>query len=304
MDVFRKRDRMLNAPHHSDSNPSVSVVGLGLMGTAITERLLDAGVKTFVWNRTREKSDHLIAQGATWTDRPMADSPRVILSLYSSDIVGEVLARWKHDLVGPKILIDTTTGDPQASIGFASALEAQGVAYLEAPISGSSEQTRKGLATLIASGNRQVFDSCSDLWDILGTKRFYVGPSGSAARMKLVTNLVLGLNRAALAEGLALAESMDIDLANALEVLRGRGAYSLQMDTKGGKMVAGDYAPQARLSQHLKDVRLMLQSAEGSELALPLTQAHRRLLELAESLGLGEHDNSAVFEAIRPRRTR
>ena len=69
-------------------------------------------------------------------------------------------------------------------------------------------------------------------------------------------------------------------------------------------MVAGDYAPQARLSQHLKDVRLMLQSAEGSELALPLTQAHRRLLELAESLGLGEHDNSAVFEAIRPRRTR
>ena len=64
-------------------------------------------------------------------------------------------------------------------------------------------------------------------------------------------------------------------------------------------MVAGDYAPQARLSQHLKDVRLMLQSVEGSELALPLTQAHRRLLELAESLGLGEHDNSAVFEAIR-----
>jgi len=67
-------------------------------------------------------------------------------------------------------------------------------------------------------------------------------------------------------------------------------------------MVAGDYAPQARLSKHLKDVRLMLQSAEGSGLALPLTQTHRRLLELAESLGLGEHDNSAVFEAIRPRR--
>jgi 3-hydroxyisobutyrate dehydrogenase-like beta-hydroxyacid dehydrogenase len=272
------------------------------MGTAITERLLDAGVKTFVWNRTREKADHLIAQGATWTDRPMAESARVILSLYSSDIVGEVLARWKHDLVGPKILIDTTTGDPQASIGFASALNDQGVAYLEAPISGSSEQTRKGLATLIASGNRQVFDSCIDLWDILGTKRFYVGPSGSAARMKLVTNLVLGLNRAALAEGLALAESMDIDLANALEVLRGSGAYSLQMDTKGGKMIAGDYAAQARLSQHLKDVRLMLQSAEGSGMALPLTEAHRRLLELAESLGLGEHDNSAVFEAIRLRR--
>jgi 3-hydroxyisobutyrate dehydrogenase-like beta-hydroxyacid dehydrogenase len=120
--------------------------------------------------------------------------------------------------------------------------------------------------------------------------------------MKLVTNLVLGLNRAALAEGLALAESMDIDLANALEVLRGSGAYSLQMDTKGGKMIAGDYAAQARLSQHLKDVRLMLQSAEGSGLALPLTEAHRRLLELAESLGLGEHDNSAVFEAIRLRR--
>jgi 3-hydroxyisobutyrate dehydrogenase-like beta-hydroxyacid dehydrogenase len=116
-----------------------------------------------------------------------------------------------------------------------------------------------------------------------------------------VSNLVLGLNRAALAEGLALAEALKIDLDASLEVLRGSGAYSKQMDTKGPKMVRSQYSVQARLSQHLKDVRLMLQCSEELGLELPLTQAHRRLLEKAQLQGLGDLDNSAIFEALRAR---
>jgi 3-hydroxyisobutyrate dehydrogenase-like beta-hydroxyacid dehydrogenase len=119
--------------------------------------------------------------------------------------------------------------------------------------------------------------------------------------MKLVSNLVLGLNRAALAEGLALAEALKIDLDASLEVLRGSGAYSRQMDTKGPKMVRSQYSVQARLSQHLKDVRLMLQCSEELGLELPLTQAHRTLLEKAQLQGLGDLDNSAIFEALRAR---
>ena len=112
--------------------------------------------------------------------------------------------------------------------------------------------------------------------------------------MKLVTNLVLGLNRAALAEGLAFAEAAGVDPQAALEVLRGSAAYSRQMDTKGDTMLTGDYAPVARLSQHLKDVRLMLALADRTGLSLPLSNTHRELLERAEDLGLGELDNSAI----------
>ena len=272
------------------------------MGTAITERLLEAGHEVLVWNRTKEKADALIAAGAQWSDCPLAECSRVIISLYSSDVVGEVLHAWKDELSASQIIIDTTTGDPMASVGFASMLAQRGSVYLEAPISGSSQQTRQGQATVIAAGQRDAFEACEDLWRILGKQTFYVGASGNAAKMKLVSNLVLGLNRAALGEGLALAESLDIDLDSALKVLQGSGAYSKQMDSKGPKMLAGDYSVQARLSQHLKDVRLMLQIAKESGLVLQLTQAHEKMLESAESLGLGDMDNSAVFEAIRPKR--
>ena len=96
---------------------------------------------------------------------------------------------------------------------------------------------------MIASGDRAAFDACRDLWPVLGKHVFHVGPCGSAAKMKLVSNLVLGLNRAALAEGLALAESLGLDLPRPLEVLQQSAAYSRQMDTKGRKMIDRDFAP-------------------------------------------------------------
>lgn len=288
----------------SDTAPgktTVGIVGLGLMGTALTERFLEFGYRVFVWNRTKEKADALIAAGAHWSECPFADASRVIISLYSSDVVHEVLEGWNGRISPGSIVIDTTTGDPAASLHFSKRCKELGCVYLEAPISGSSEQTRRGQATVIAAGDRAAFDSCDDLWPVLGKQTHYVGASGNAAKMKLVSNLVLGLNRAALAEGLAFAEALEIDLESALRVLQGSGAYSKQMDTKGLKMVSGDYSVQARLSQHLKDVRLILQSAKAQGLDLRLTEVHKELLEQAESNGFGESDNSAIFESIRLR---
>ena len=103
------------------------------------------------------------------------------------------------------------------------------------------------------------------------------------------------MNRAALAEGLALAGALDLDLEQTLAVLLKSAAYSRIMDTKGGKMISGDFTPVARLSQHLKDVRLML---AATPLALPLSETHRGLLEKAVALGYGDLDNSAVIKAI------
>jgi 3-hydroxyisobutyrate dehydrogenase-like beta-hydroxyacid dehydrogenase len=118
--------------------------------------------------------------------------------------------------------------------------------------------------------------------------------------MKLVVNLVLGLNRAALAEGLAFAKSSNIDPAKALEVLRAGVSYSAVMDTKGLKMISGDFSPQARLSQHRKDVAIILDVAEKQDLSLPLSATHFEILQKAEELGLGELDNSAIVKVYSP----
>ncbi len=279
----------------------IGVLGLGLMGTAIVERLLEHAYIPHVWNRTRDRAEPLLARGALWSDHPLADCDRVLISLYSSAVVTEVLTPFQESIRVGQILIDTTTGAPEDSILWANRLRERGASYLDAPISGSSEQTRRGEATVLVSGDQAAFSACQDLWPILGRNVYYVGASGCAARMKLVTNLVLGLNRAALAEGLLLAEAFGFDLASTLRVLQGSAAYSRQMDTKGPKMIAKDFSPQAKLSQHLKDVRLILDAAKANGLALALADTHRQLLERAESLGLGELDNSAIIEAMRSR---
>ncbi len=274
------------------------MIGLGLMGTAMTERLLDAGYAVHVWNRTREKAGPLIARGARWADRPPAVCDRVIVSLYTTDTVEEVLGEMNGSLRPGQILIDTTTGEPAQTARLGTRLKEQGVFYLDAPISGSSEQTRRGEATAIVGGPRATYDACEDLFRCLVQKAFYVGPWGSGARMKLVSNLVLGLNRAALAEGLVFAEAIGVSPKRALEVLMGTMAYSRIMDTKGRKMLDGDFAVQARLSQHLKDIRLILDAAAQGGQLLPLTDAHRQLLEAAERAGYGDLDNSAVIRAF------
>ena len=116
--------------------------------------------------------------------------------------------------------------------------------------------------------------------------------------MKLVVNLVLGLNRAVLAEGLSLAGASGIELARALEVLMATPAYSAAMDVKGPKMVRGDFTPVARLAQHLKDVRLIRVMAQRHDASAPLSAAHEELLQRAVELGLGEADNSAIIRAF------
>jgi len=138
----------------------------------------------------------------------------------------------------------------------------------------------------------------------MGAKTFHVGPCGSAAKMKLISNLVLGLNRAALAEGLAFAEAIGVAPAAALEVMAGSMAYSRAMDTKGRKMVERDFTAQARLSQHLKDVRMMLRAAGAAGVTLPLADTHRRLMEQAEAAGLGDLDDCAIIEILRKPRLR
>jgi len=277
----------------------VGLIGLGLMGTALTERFLKAGFAVQVYNRTREKAAPLLAMGAEWSDNPLIACDRIVISLYTTEVVEEVL----HDLAGGlragQILVDTTTGDPEQTVRLGQRLAGQGVQYLEAPISGSSEQTRRGEVTVIASGPREVFETCRDLFDLFARKTLYAGGWGAAPKMKLVTNLVLGLNRAALAEGLSFAEAIGISPQDALVALMESMSYSKIMDTKGRKMVEGDFTTQAKLSQHLKDIRIVLEEAKRAGIALTLTESHRRLLEAAEAAGYGEADNSAIICACR-----
>jgi 3-hydroxyisobutyrate dehydrogenase-like beta-hydroxyacid dehydrogenase len=276
----------------------VGVIGLGLLGTALCERLLAAGYPVYVYNRTRDKAAPLIALGAEWSDNPLVECNRLVISLYTSEIVQQVLNQLEAGLREGQIVIDTTTGDPTETAALGSRLAKGGVHYLESPIAASSEQTRRGEALAIVAGLETAFRNCRDLFDCLAGKTLYVGAWGNAAKMKLVNNLVLGLNRVALAEGLLFAEAIGVPMQNALDVLKEGNAYSVVMDVKGQKMVDRDFSLQAKLCQHSKDVRLMLEEARRNSIKLPMSNLHLQLLDQAEAAGWGDLDNSVIIRAI------
>ncbi len=286
----------------------VGLIGLGLMGMALAERLCGGGFD--MWGRDIDpaREDLLRQIGGKPAANAVAIAStcdRILLSLPDSDVVETVLGEMGCALAAGRIVIDTSTGDPKRALAIGGRLAERGVYYLDATISGSSQQVREGQAVVLAGGPADAFNRCEDLFRLFTRRWFHLGPCGSGSQMKLVSNLVLGLNRAALAEGLWLGKTLGLDLQVVLTVLRESMAYSRIMDTKGEKMIRGDFEPQARLSQHYKDVRLMLQAAARAGTDLPLTQAHARLLELAERAGYGSQDNSAIiraFEHLRPGR--
>jgi len=136
-----------------------------------------------------------------------------------------------------------------------------------------------------------------------GPRWRHLGAAGNGGRAKLAINLILGVNRAALAEGLVFAERMGLDPAAFLAVARDSAAYSQVMDIKGPKMVSGDYTPQGFIHQSLKDFRLILALAASRGQQMPLAALNAAVLEACVKRGEGERDNAAVIEEIRRRKS-
>ena len=171
---------------------------------------------------------------------------------------------------------------------------------LDATLSGSSEQIRRRKAVFMVGGEASAFKSCADLFDACAERSFYLGPSGSGSKAKLANNLILGLNRLVLAEGLEFGRALGLDAAAFLDLCKASPAYSCAMDVKGEKMVKGDFRPQSRIRQHLKDLEIMLEYADKSGATLTLGEVHLKLLEKAVASGDGDLDTSAVIRHLGP----
>lgn len=289
------------AAAEASDREQIGLVGLGLMGSAMAERFLARRFEVLGYDIDPACQAALVSRGGR-AGASVADLAvscrRIILSLPNSDAVQTVLEQVEPHLRPGQVIIDTTTGRPEAAVAAARRLDGRGVPYVEAMISGNSSQVRTGEVLIIAGGAAEAIAQCDDLFACFSSRVVPCGESGSASRMKLVSNLVLGLNRAVLAEGLAFAGKLGLNLEQTLGVLRESMGYSRAMDTKGEKMIAGDFEPQARLSQHLKDVRLILSAAAGSHARTPLSEVHEQLLQQAEMEGLGALDNSAIIRVF------
>ena len=294
----------MNEPGQIPRERPIGLIGVGLVGSAIAERFLHANRRVVGCDvsleRQRELTD-LGGRAVSHADDVFAAADSIFISLPTSEIAASVLDAVTVPITG-KTIIDTTTGEPEQMAALGQRLLARGARYLDATIAGSSAQVRAGEVILMVGGDAETLAACDELFRAFASRTFHVGPAGTGARMKLVVNLVLGLNRAVLAEGLCFAERCGVDPRQAIEILRAGPAYSRVMDTKAHKMLDGDFTPQARLAQHGKDVRLILSAAEQHDATLPLSMLHDQLLSRLVQSGFGDLDNSAIIKAFQTSR--
>jgi 2-hydroxy-3-oxopropionate reductase len=283
-------------------NTTIGFVGLGLMGGGMARNLIGSGFRVIGYDLDSDKIAEFIAAGGEKSEDPEAMAAQVdviILSLPNSNVVDQVVyntIRLDKTQRENLILIDTTTADPGMSKTLASQLQEKGVAMLDATISGTSKMCAEKDITFMVGGDKGIFQECENIFSALAAQTFYLGPNGSGALMKLIVNLVLGLNRMVLAEGLSLGKNAGVDAEQMLNVLKNSAAYSKAVDMKGLKMTSEDFLPaEGKLAFHLKDVRLMLDLSRQLNFPLPLSCLHAQALTSLVAKGRGEWDNSAII---------
>jgi 3-hydroxyisobutyrate dehydrogenase-like beta-hydroxyacid dehydrogenase len=287
-------------------NTPAGIIGLGLIGTALSERLIEADVPLIGFDIEPIRREKLKAAGgmvATSVRELAGRSRTIIFAVFSGDQV-EALFGEIENTAGPArpIVVCTTTCGPDEIVRLARRAASARIPFVEAPISGTSAELRDGTATALVAGEAGAIESVGTLLDILCPRRVRVGAIGDASRTKLAINLILQDNRAALAEGIAFAERLGLDGRVFLAAARESAAYSRVMDTKGEKMLTRDFRPQSHISQTLKDAEMILEEARRRGLLLPMTTTQAELLRAAIALEGPDSDSAAVIEAIRRRR--
>jgi 3-hydroxyisobutyrate dehydrogenase-like beta-hydroxyacid dehydrogenase len=292
----------------SDRNP-VGVIGIGLLGQAFVQRLRGAGFEIMGFDVDAAKNAKLAELGGCAT-ASVADLARrcdpIVLAVFSTDQVEDVIERELSPALGNgsgKVVLCASTCDPDRLAALGERVATRGLRLLETPVSGASGQVSRGEGVGLIGGDGDVVRAVEPILRALFASYFHIGKVGDGGRAKLAVNLILGLNRLALAEGLVFAERLGLDPEAFLKVVRGSAAYSQVMDIKGCKMIRGEFAAEGRITQHLKDVHLMLEQAERVKQLLPLLEIHADVLDACVRQGEGDLDNSAVIKEIR-RRTR
>ncbi len=289
------------------TNSPVAIIGLGLMGEVYARRLIDAGIPVTGFDIDPARRARLAEIGGrpAATIAELAASARcIIIAVFSTDQVEDVIENHLLPALGEgsnKIVLCMSTCDPDRVAALAARVIPHGIRYLDVPVSGTSDQVRRGDGVALIGGDIAIADEAKDIFDALFARRFHVGKIGDGGRAKLAVNLILGLNRLAMAEGLVFAERLGLDPAAFLDVARGSAAYSQVMETKGPKMVRGDFTPEGRARQTLKDVHLMLDQAAAVGQKLAMLELHADVLEACVRAGEADMDNSVIIKEVRRR---
>jgi len=288
----------------ADKKKRIGFIGLGVMGRPMALNLLKAGYPMVVWNRTRSKMKPLLEAGAEGADSPreVAEKSDVVITMVTdSPDVEEVILGPNGVIHGAHpglIVIDMSTISPTVTRRIARKLAEKGVKMLDAPVSGGDIGAKKGTLSIMVGGPKETFEECLPIFEVLGKKITYMGPSGMGQTTKLCNQVICALNIQAVCEGLMLGAAAGLDLKKLLEVVTAGAAGSWMLSNLGPKMIERDFRPGFKISHQQKDLRLVLSFASELKLPLPGTALVQQMLRSVEAEGLGDKGTQAAIVAM------
>ena len=272
------------------------------MGTAFAERLLQAGYPLQLYNRTAEKAEPLVAQGARSLDTAadLASAVDVVLTSLADDGAFEAVAAEAVAAARPgTTLVDLSTVSPAASARVASLAEAASVDYLRAPVSGNPTVVRAGNLSLIVSGPREALERVEEVIRVIGPTVHHVGEGEQARVVKLAINLMIAGLAQLISEALVLGEAAGVSRAALLEVMGSSAVGAPFVKYKTDPLLRDDYSATFTTALMEKDIDLVLDAAEQEGVLLPLARELKSLLRETVEAGYAEDDFIALFAHLR-----
>lgn len=283
---------------------TIAFIGTGIMGLPMAGHLLAAGYALRVHTRTRSRAQPLLDRGAAWCDSPadaarsadalislVPDTPDVLSVLFDQGGAAAALRRGA-------VFADMSTIRPDAARDIAARLEAQGVAALDAPITGGEIGAKNATLTIMAGGPREAFEAMRPVFERMGKKVVHVGPSGAGQTLKACNQILCAVNMIGVCEALRVARESGLDLPQAIDTLAGGAGGSWAWSTLGGKLIAGDLKPAFMIKLMQKDLRIAQAIAAQAGLDMPGVRLAQQLFAQVESQpGGGELGTQAMIQA-------
>lgn len=275
-------------------------IGLGKMGIPMSKNLIKKGYPVTVYNRTKEKTKELIAEGAKVADSPkeLASGSDVVISMISDDPALEEVSIGKNGAFeGARpgmIFIDMSTVSPVSSGKVAEAGEKKGIKYLRAPVSGSTALAAAGTLTIFASGPKDAYDKCVDIFGAMGQKIFHVGTGDEARYLKLLLNMMVGTTSAMIAEALTFGKRGGMDWEQMIDIISASVVASPLVNYKAQMLKSRNFSAMFTIDQMAKDFDIALDTGRSANVPMPMTAMVRQFYEALRAKGKGDIDFFAL----------
>ena len=283
----------------------VGFIGLGIMGSRMAANLQKKGHELVVCNRTKDKAQALLANGAVWADSPagVAKNVNIVITMLSKpDAVAEVALLGKQAFLGKlapgSLWIDCSTVNPSFSKLMASEAAVRKVRFLDAPVGGSKGPAEQGQLLFFVGGDGSDVEAAKPLFDCMGKAVFQMGGHGTGSAMKMVNNILLGQAMVAFAEALAFGESLGMTKQAMFDTLTSSPVMAPFLNFKRSKLENADFSVEFPLQWMHKDLNLAAETAYETGAALPATTVAKEIFTLAMRAGLAEQDFSAVYKML------